>query len=362
MRPGKRRATLDPVMVAVLEKGCGTEARSEALRILVVQSQEAGTISHADMAECFPRTFNLTAAPTLDGALRAVRCQRYDAILLDVDAATPHGATGVHELLAAAPGVPMLALVERGDPAWASQACELGVQDVILQQEVNPAVLMHAIRCAIGRKRHERRLADWAFIDQLTGLVNRRLFLDRLAHALARATRNDKRAAVLFIDLDNFKTVNDSFGHEAGDGVLRAVAQLLRGAVRQTDTVARFGGDEFLVLLEPLEEPGDAHGVAGKILRALGVPSLIPAAPFRVTASIGGALFPDHAAKGDALIRCADSAMLFAKRCGGNRYRLARARRGSAFSLAPKSYACGDPASTADCLSGAAELSTQEER
>jgi diguanylate cyclase (GGDEF)-like protein len=294
--------------------------------------------------------------------LRAVRCQRYDAILLEVDAAAPYGAAGIHELLAAAPGVPMLALLERGDAAWAFQACELGVQDVLLRPELNPAVLMHAIRCAIGRKRHERRLADWAFIDQLTGLVNRRLFLDRLGHALARAARNDKRAAVLFIDLDKFKTVNDSFGHEAGDNVLRAVAQLLRGAVRQTDTVARFGGDEFLVLLEPLEETGDAHGVAGKILRALEVPSIIPAAPFRVTASIGGALFPDHAATGDALIQCADSAMLFAKRCGGNRYRPARARRAGAFSLAPKSHACRDAASTADCLSGVAELTTQEER
>ena len=349
-------------MVAVLEKGCGTEARNEAFRILVVQGREAAKFGHADMAKGLPEILDLSAAPTLDGALRSVRGQRYDAILLDVDAAAPYGAGGIHELLAAAPGVPMLALVERGDPAWASQACELGVQDVLLRQELNPAALVHAIRCAIGRKRHERRLADWAFIDQLTGLVNRRLFLDRLAHALARAARNDKRAAVLFIDLDNFKAVNDSFGHEAGDGVLRAVAQLLRGAVRQTDTVARFGGDEFLVLLEPLEEAGDAHAVGGKILRALGVPSSIPAAPSKVTASIGCALFPDHAAKGDALIRCADSAMLFAKRSGGNRYRLARARRAGASSLAPKSYACRDPASTADFLSGAAELSTQEER
>jgi diguanylate cyclase (GGDEF)-like protein len=143
---------------------------------------------------------------------------------------------------------------------------------------------------------------------------------------LARATRADKGAALLFIDLDNFKAINDSLGHEAGDDVLRGVGQVLRRAVRQTDTVGRFGGDEFVVLLEPLEDFSRVDLVAKKVLRALDAGSTVPAPPVKVTASIGVGLFPKHAIKEDALLRSADAAMLLAKQCGGNRFRLACAR------------------------------------
>jgi diguanylate cyclase (GGDEF)-like protein len=153
--------------------------------------------------------------------------------------------------------------------------------------------------------------------------VNRGLFNDRLNQALARATRTDKSAALLFIDLDNFKRINDSHGHKVGDQVLCAVAEALRSVVRQTDTVARLGGDEFTVLLEPLEEAAHADVVAKKILAALDKSILKSGVEVRVTASIGIAMFPDHARKADELINSADATMLFAKRSGGNRFRLA---------------------------------------
>jgi diguanylate cyclase (GGDEF)-like protein len=131
----------------------------------------------------------------------------------------------------------------------------------------------------------------------------------------------------MFIDLDNFKTVNDRFGHKVGDDVLRAVAEVLRGAVRQTDTVARLGGDEFTVLLEPLEDASHIDVVAQKILSAVHAPVTLSGAQVRVTASIGIAVFPEHASKADALIQTADATMFFAKRGGGNRFRLSRRKR-----------------------------------
>lgn len=289
-----------------------------ALRVLLVQALDGERFNYPE------RTVRLSRVDTFDVALHAAQGYSFDAIVLDLDVVASNRATAIKNLILAAPQTAVLALARRRDDSWAAEACELGLQDYLLREALGPARLMHALRCAIGRKRHETLLTQWAYTDQLTGLVNRRLFRDRLSHALARAVRNDKSAALLFVDLDNFKTINDSFGHDAGDGVLRAVANILRGAIRQTDTVARFGGDEFAVVLEPLDEESRAEAIAEKIVRALDVPFSMAAAPFRLTASIGVALFPQHAAEADALVNSADCAMLFAKRCGGNRYRFAR--------------------------------------
>ena len=349
-------------MGVVLENMCETRADTAALRVLLVQKHDGDRpFGHTRRTNDPQRTIRFSSVDSLDAALRSVQCHPYDAILMDVDVPANREAA-FRDLIVAAPRAAVLALASRGDDAWAPEACELGLQGCLFRENLDPLRLVHALRCAIGRKRHEILLTEWAYTDQLTGLVNRRLFADRLAHALARAARNDQGVALLFIDLDNFKTINDGFGHDAGDGVLRAVANVLRGAVRQTDTVARFGGDEFAVILEPLEEAPHADAIAGKIVRALDVPVIIPAAPFRVTASIGVALFPEHARGADALVNSADRAMLFAKRCGGNRYRLARragARGG--FSLAPKNYACFEGGTAANFPNDASPVSKLEE-
>ena len=337
-------------MGGVLENVCETWTDTAALRVLLVQKHGGDRLScHTERLNDPRQTLRVSSVDTLDGALRSVQCHPYDAVLVDVDVLASNREAAFKDLIVAAPRTAVVALASRGDDSWAGQACELGLQDCLFRENLDPLHLMHALRCAIGRKRHETLLTEWAYTDQLTGLVNRRLFADRLAHALARAVRNDKRLALLFIDLDNFKTINDSFGHDAGDGVLRTVANMLRGAVRQTDTVARLGGDEFAVILEPLEEASRADAIAGKIVRALDVPFIIPAAPFKVTASIGVALFPAHGTEADALVNSADCAMLVAKRCGGNRYRLAR-RPGphGGISLALKSYACFEAGTTAN--------------
>lgn len=313
-------------MGVIVEDRRAAAAPEPMVRVLLVERNEAERLTHVRLLKHSRCAFSISAVDTLQAALLSVRARPFDVILLDIDTGEPTATTVIKELALAAPGTAILVLTDRADYSMATLACQLGAQDYLVKEDLNQAVLKRAIRCAIGRKRREARLTEWAYTDALTGLVNRRLFCDRLTHALARATRADKGAALLFIDLDNFKAINDSLGHEAGDDVLRGVGQVLRRAVRQTDTVGRFGGDEFVVLLEPLEDFSRVDLVAKKVLRALDAGFTVPAPTVKVTASIGVGLFPKHAIKEDALLRSADTAMLLAKQCGGNRFLLACAR------------------------------------
>ncbi|HVE46320.1 MAG TPA: EAL domain-containing protein [Acidimicrobiales bacterium] len=169
------------------------------------------------------------------------------------------------------------------------------------------------------RKAAEEALAHQAFHDKLTGLANRALFLDRLEHALARRARHGVDTAVLFLDLDRFKAVNDSLGHASGDELLVAVAQRLSSVVRPGDTVGRMGGDEFVVLCEELEDERAALNIADRVARTMGAPFVVDGNQISVTASIGIA-FASPAAYDtpDALLREADAAMYRAKACGRN--------------------------------------------
>lgn len=176
------------------------------------------------------------------------------------------------------------------------------------------------------RKEQEDRLARLAQYDPLTELPNRALFLDRLTTALTRATRHSHAMAVMFLDLDGFKAINDSFGHHEGDALLVQVAQRLTQAVRQSDTVARLAGDEFTVILEDLVQPeADTQAIAHKILEALRLPFRVAGQPRVMTASIGAAIRLAHSGETDvpALLCRADAAMYKAKRAGKNDVRLA---------------------------------------
>jgi diguanylate cyclase (GGDEF)-like protein/PAS domain S-box-containing protein len=157
--------------------------------------------------------------------------------------------------------------------------------------------------------------------DPLTDLPNRALFSDRLGQALNQARRRHSIVAVMFIDLDGFKPVNDTLGHAAGDSLLREVAQRLAGALRAGDTAARMGGDEFAVVLSEVSQGPDAAIVARRILRALAAPMTIEGQELAVTASIGIALFPEHGQDEVDLMRKADAAMFAAKQAGKNAFR-----------------------------------------
>ena len=175
----------------------------------------------------------------------------------------------------------------------------------------------------IARKAAEDETRQLAFYDPLTSLPNRRLFIDRLHHALAASPRSQRHGALLFIDLDNFKTINDTLGHDTGDLLLRQVAGRLSNCLRAGDTVARQGGDEFVILLmdlsEVLEEAAaQAEAIGGKLLAALNRPYQFADRAYHCTASIGATLFDGHLKSADELLKRADLAMYQAKAAGRN--------------------------------------------
>ena len=171
------------------------------------------------------------------------------------------------------------------------------------------------------RKAQEARIEHLAYHDSLTGLPNRTLLMDRLGQALSQAQRLDQQVAVLFIDLDRFKLVNDSLGHHVGDQLLQEIARRLRATLRDNDTVARVGGDEFQVIVCNVAGPTDAARIAEKLMRTLGEPFTLEGQELHVTASLGVSLYPRDGASGELLLKYADTALYEAKGEGRNAYR-----------------------------------------
>ncbi len=189
------------------------------------------------------------------------------------------------------------------------------------------ALYIHRINCRLSRALSESRAAEerirhLAQHDSLTDLPNRALFSDRLDQALAGAKRDEQHLAVMFMDLDNFKPINDNLGHDIGDSLLRQVADRLRHNLRESDTVARVGGDEFIALLRNIQDVADALAVAEKLREALAQPFDINGQSLAISASIGVALYPQHGDRDIPLLKHADEAMYEAKREGGNRVKV----------------------------------------
>ncbi len=176
------------------------------------------------------------------------------------------------------------------------------------------------VRDITERKRAEEKIRFMAHYDQLTGLANRNLLYDRLKQALAQSRRYKKKLALLFLDLDGFKPVNDKFGHNIGDLLLKEVAVRLQGCVREVDTVARAGGDEFVIVLSGIGNRKHAAGSAAKILHSLAHPCLLEGKECRIGGSIGIAISPDDGEDIDSLLKKADEAMYHAKNTGRNSF------------------------------------------
>ncbi len=190
-------------------------------------------------------------------------------------------------------------------------------------------------------KRTELDLQHLATHDTLTGLPNRYLLIDRLSQTLAHARRSRSIFAVCFIDVDDFKSINDAHGHEFGDLVLRSLAATLVQTIRASDTVARIGGDEFVVILETLGGRQDAKQVADKILRSVARPFTLEGHEVKMTVSIGISFHPDNAGDAEVLLRASDYAMYLAKGQGKNSWEICpKVLPGSA-----RGFRAGDPVS-----------------
>ena len=222
----------------------------------------------------------------------------------------------VQVVLGTSPEVPIIVLSGLQDDRVTMAALNEGAQDYLVKGQVDGSSLWRSIRYAVERKRAEVALRQQALHDSLTGLANRPLFMDRLRAAIARLARQDRPLAVLVMDLDRFKWVNDSLGHDAGDELLVATSRRIERAVRPTDLVARFGGDEFVVLCEDVDDERNALVVAERVQGALSVDFTLGQTQVRVSASVGIVTSRDPAARAEELLRDADVAMYRAKELG----------------------------------------------
>ncbi|PIU17058.1 MAG: hypothetical protein COT19_02805, partial [Gallionellales bacterium CG08_land_8_20_14_0_20_59_87] len=184
------------------------------------------------------------------------------------------------------------------------------------------AVLYNFEKVRSEHLEQEKQLENIAHFDVLTGVPNRMLLADRLAQALARTKREQGLMAVCYLDLDGFKSVNDNFGHEAGDQVLVEVTRRIKETIREDDTVARLGGDEFVLLLVGLQAPEECVSSLHRLLLAINQPVQLREKSLRISASIGVSLYPEDEQDADTLLHHADQAMYIAKQSGKNRYHL----------------------------------------
>jgi diguanylate cyclase (GGDEF)-like protein len=260
-------------------------------------------------------------AGQLSDATHELLEQAASCVLLDLSQPGDRVAA-VEQVRSAAPDVPIVVLADHPDEDEAMRAVKAGAQDYLVRSELSPALLRRSLMYAMERKRLEAQLSHRALHDPLTGLPNRALFLDRLGVALDRSRRNSASIAVLFLDVDNFKQINDSLGHAAGDRLLSGLADRLQSMLRPMDTVARFGGDEFTFLFEELTSEREVVLIAERIGRAVRLPIHLEEGDTTVTVSIGISIVTDPTMAADAVIREADSAMYRAKQLGRSRYEL----------------------------------------
>jgi diguanylate cyclase (GGDEF)-like protein len=290
-------------------------------RVLLVEDDARSAMELGEMLRgVFSRGLVVSHTSHVADAAQELTDHGATCVLLDLHQTASLDALA--ELSAAAPTTPIIVLADDDEAGSGVAAVRAGAQDFLLRSELTPALLGRAVRYAVERKRGEAALAQQALHDPLTSLPNRALFLDRLRGALDRSRRTGTPVAVLFLDVDGFKEINDTLGHGAGDRLLMVLAERFRGMLRPMDTVARFGGDEFTFLFEGLDSAGEAALVAQRITRSAGLPITLAGQQRSISISIGVALVTDPEEEIDDIIRQADTAMYRAKESGGDGFEL----------------------------------------
>jgi diguanylate cyclase (GGDEF)-like protein len=285
------------------------------LHILLVEDSplDAALVTEQLREASGQNPIRVTRTPTVAAAAARLRELPVDCVLLDLTLPDATGLEALGRLHYVAPDVPIVVFSGVDGEDVAVRAVAEGAQDYLVKGQAPGTLVLRAVRYAVERKQTELQLAELAMTDALTGLPNRARLLDRVGHGLGRTGRTRTVLALLFLDLDRFKLVNDSLGHAAGDRLLFAVADRLRRAVRPADTVARFGGDEFVVLCEDLNGAVEAEIVVARIHAALEAPVRVEGHDIVPSASIGVAVSRSPHDSPDDLLRDADAAMYRAK-------------------------------------------------
>ena len=294
---------------------------SDPLNVLVVDDDETDfVLIHEALAQVCGQEFRLHHASTYDEARSALLADQHDAYLVDYFLGPGNGLDLIREARSARIDSPLIVLTGANNTELDDQVMENGASDFLPKEEITPRLLERTIRHALERAKAERRLQSLIKQDPLTSLGNRSMFEDHLERSLARAQRNEDQLAVLFLDLNRFKEINDLLGHHVGDLLLIMVADRLQAMTREEDVVARIGGDEFTLLLDSIGSPEDAALVAQKIIEGLSEPTPIDEMSLVVTASVGIALYPTGGETPIQLMQNADIALYEAKKQGGGEY------------------------------------------
>jgi len=304
-------------------------APAAAIRLLLVEDDPGDSLRLRRLLEgCDEASFIVEQASEVEQALGMLQKGRFQVVLLDLSLPEGSGIDVLARAQVAAESVPIIAMSSHEDDEQAVHALRLGAQDCLPKGRVEPRRLVRALRHAVER---HRLLAQLQFArhrehyvathDMLTGMPNRIHFHEQLRRMLAYADRMGRQTAVLFLDLDRFKTINDSLGHAAGDELLRLVAERLCPLVRRSDLMARLGGDEFVIALQGVDQDYAPARVAQQILERLAQPFVLASGEHWITGSIDIAASPRDGTEVEELVRNADTAMYRAKAAARNAYR-----------------------------------------
>ncbi|MEM7042121.1 MAG: EAL domain-containing protein [Pseudomonadota bacterium] len=284
------------------------------MRVLLIEDDEDDYLLTRELLiEVFGRQLQLDWIQSWHDGLEQVFEARHDVVIVDYRLGERNGLELVREAVHLGSHIPFIVLTGEGDREIDLEAMHAGATDYLVKGEISGPLLDRSIRYAIERRKSERRLADLAQIDQLTGLANRYRFREFLERSIARAGRANDVVALMLIDLNRFKAVNDTYGHAAGDLLLQEIAGRLRRSVRPSDLVARLGGDEFTIVVANVDDSDYLKGAADRILDELRKPINIGHCEVDVGASIGIATYPNDAGCADSIIVSADTAMYAGK-------------------------------------------------
>lgn len=289
------------------------------IKVLLVEDNEDDTrlvkelLSH----DC-PGKFVIETVNRLQEAIEIIKQEEFDVVLTDLSLPDSDGMETISRIQESNSNLPIIVLSGQESESLAMKIVQSGAQDYLVKGQGDGYLISKALRYAIERKRIQEGLSYLAQYDSLTGLANRNLFRERLSRALIRVDRNKSLVALMFIDLDRFKNINDTLGHDAGDKLLIEVSRRLEKCTRDGDTVARLGGDEFTVILEDIKHVDDAAVIARKILVAMEPAIKLSGYEVFVTPSIGITIYPLDDTSVNNLLKNADTAMYRAKERGRN--------------------------------------------
>jgi diguanylate cyclase (GGDEF)-like protein len=290
-------------------------------KILLVDDDDIDRMTIKRALKKSNRPMVIFEAPSFSEAIHLLKRQAFDCILLDYRLGGRDGLDLIKEIHTdGLSDAPIVMLSGMDDESTRLNCLKEGAQDFLLKSEMDTHSLIRAIRYAEERKNVTLQIRHLAQHDPLTDLSNRSLFIENVKRAVTRCRRTKALFAIIFIDLDNFKSINDTLGHEAGDKLLITISKRIQSVIREEDSVGRLGGDEFAVLIEGIATETSLIKIAQKLLNAAKEPLVIADKVIHSTASLGIATYPSCASEATALIKCADLAMYKAKHNGRNGY------------------------------------------